>query len=102
MTQTNRNNPHLVSNEVIKNFRTLYSNKIQEAKRQANDKYIRQSGNPQRAMWDIIKSNNAILSSSNPSPENLNAHDFNAHFVNYAKGITKNLLNSINSPNNTN
>nr|CAI5840653.1 unnamed protein product [Callosobruchus analis] len=47
-TQTNR--PHLVSNDETKNFRTLYSNKIQEAKRQDNDKYeyIRKSGNPKR------------------------------------------------------
>ncbi|VEN62897.1 unnamed protein product [Callosobruchus maculatus] len=102
LTQINRSNPHLVSIDEIKNFRRLYSNKIQEAKRQANDEYIRESGNAQKAMWDIIKSNNVILSSSSSSPENLKAHDFNTHFVNYAKIITeKNLINSVNSTNNT-
>lgn len=85
-----KQNPMLVTKEMVNSYRRRYRLEISNAKKRANDLYISRSSNKQSAMWDVIRSNSRPGLSS--ASDKLNAEAFNKFFTEVADNITGNLL----------
>nr|CAI5854563.1 unnamed protein product [Callosobruchus analis] len=79
MTSLRKQNPSLVSNSDLREFRNIYRNVIHTAKKNANDSYIKKHSNTQKAMWDVIRSNNPVKATN--ASQNISANEFNDYFV---------------------
>ena len=72
---------------LIKTHRLYYRSQLCKARKDANDKFISNSSNSQKAMWQIINSNKhqpEIISEISPN-------ELNVHFANIAKNIIDDL-----------
>lgn len=78
--------------ELIKHKKRTYRNELIRAKKTANDNYIHQNKNQQKAMWHLININK---SSSVNQSDMISPDDFNNYFGN----IAENLINSLPSTN---
>nr|CAI5856984.1 unnamed protein product [Callosobruchus analis] len=55
------------------------------AKKNANDSYIKKHSNTQKAMWDVIRSNNPVKATN--ASQNISENEFNDYFVEIANKI---------------
>lgn len=87
LNEMNKSNPELVSKDEVNRYKNRYRREIHNSKYRAHDEYIKNSNNPQCAMWDIIKDS----SQKTNAPQNcaLNANDFNNFFINIADEVIK-------------
>ena len=69
---------------MLKDFRNEYRNKLSQSKKQAHDKYILESSNVNKAIWDVIKNNNPITKTK---ASDHSADDFNKFFCSIADKI---------------
>lgn len=74
--------------KLIKSHRYNYRCELSKARKDAHDKFIANSSNSQKAMWQIINSNRTSpkIQSDNISPD-----EFNVYFANIAKDIINKL-----------
>ena len=74
----NRQHPHLVSRQYLNDYRRTYREVLQRCKRETNTKFIVNSKNTQKAVWDLIK--RSCPPQVDPKPDKLTADDFNNYF----------------------
>lgn len=80
--------------EQLKEARRAYKFEIQKNKKNSNSKYIRNSGNTCKAMWDVI--NNIRNVNNKKESVNVSVKKLNEYFTNVAKKITSDLPKNSN------
>lgn len=88
-------NPSNELNDLIKQHKSYYKSELSKAKKKANDNYISEAKNPQKAMWGIINSTKNSIRHSEPST--IASHDFNDYFTKIADDLVSVLPNSANN-----
>lgn len=78
-----------------KKYRSLYKDKIRQAKIKNNDALIQSSTNPAKTMWQIINSHRC--KSGDTCQNTLTPDDFNTFFSSIAENIGRNIPNSANN-----
>lgn len=91
-----RMNPTSNLKSLINTKKSLYRSELNRAKRNAHDKYISQSKNPNKAMWNIINNNKPQTCNSYKNSSALpTSRDFNIYFG----SVAENIINTLPSPN---
>nr|CAI5846074.1 unnamed protein product [Callosobruchus analis] len=70
--------------QIYKSYKKVYNNAIKSAKIANNDKIIKTSKNPIRAMWKIINKHRKIITKDECSPT-VSPNDFNIYFSSIAQ-----------------
>ena len=89
LTDLHRQFPQLVSKQDLSDHRRLYRESILSSKKAANTHYIQNANNTQSAMWNVIRSNNALTRVGVDG--RLRADEFNEYFT----GIAEKVVSSI-------
>lgn len=84
-------NNNLIDLNAIKSYKKLYRKELHNAKKNVNDKYISTANNKQRAMWEIINSNQNQNKINNTL---VTAEEFNNYFSYVASYVSKDSVNT--------
>lgn len=88
----NRRDPVAMPKNTITEYRRSYKRCVRLAKIKANDEFIRESSNPQQAMWKLVNNNRKNVTSD--SNLKLNSTDFNNFFCSTAENVLEGLSGS--------
>lgn len=98
LTSINKTNPVLVPKQRVIEHRKEYRKATSKAKQDAHDEFIKNSPNPQIAMWRIINQLNVTNNHPVSSSRDVSAETFNNFFTSTAQQIVSKLAPTTKKP----